>query len=157
MIVIRPRSSKDIPRWLSKHSQIQTSLVKIEIGVVFWFENDLSLVDNKNTPNNIKDVKRWECQQWTTKQQQVIVRVLKTDAWNTKSVRLNMKIFFLKNRGHQKCWGLHLGMCTLGLKTCYIFSNKLSLGSMVKRHWGILDFLLRQWEAPKRPSLKINN
>jgi len=30
-------------------SQIQTFLVKIQIDVMFWFENDLNLVNNKNT------------------------------------------------------------------------------------------------------------
>jgi hypothetical protein len=35
---------------LNKHSQIQISLIKIEIGGAFWFGDDLSFVNNKNTP-----------------------------------------------------------------------------------------------------------
>ncbi len=46
--------------WLNKHNQIQTSLIKIQIGGSFWFEDDLSFVNNKTHPNNTKDDERWE-------------------------------------------------------------------------------------------------
>ncbi len=52
MIIVRQRSSKDIQMGcqLNKHSQIQISLIKIKIGGAFWFGDDLSFVNNKNTP-----------------------------------------------------------------------------------------------------------
>jgi len=34
---------------LRKHSQIETSLIKIQIHGMFSFEDDLNLVNNKNT------------------------------------------------------------------------------------------------------------
>ncbi len=34
--------------WHNKCSQILTSLVKIQIDVTLWFENDLCLVNNEN-------------------------------------------------------------------------------------------------------------
>ncbi len=40
----------------SKHSQIWRALFQIHIGVVFWFKNDLSLVNKKTY---LKDDERW--------------------------------------------------------------------------------------------------
>ncbi len=59
----------------NKHSQIWTSLVKIQIGAKFWFKNDLSLVDYKNIleqhqeqQKKMKNNKMMrECQQRITK------------------------------------------------------------------------------------------
>jgi hypothetical protein len=34
---------------LNKHFQIQISLIKIRIGGAFWFGDDLSFVNDKNT------------------------------------------------------------------------------------------------------------
>ncbi len=42
----------------NKHSQIRTSLFKIQPSEVFWFKNDLSLVNNKNTPKQHPQKKR---------------------------------------------------------------------------------------------------
>jgi hypothetical protein len=52
MIIVKPMSQNNIPRCdidLANVFKIWTSLVKIQIDERFWFEDDLSLVDNKNT------------------------------------------------------------------------------------------------------------
>ncbi len=52
MIIVKPMSQNNVPRWdidLANVFKIWTSLVKIQIEDDFWFEDDLSLVDNKNT------------------------------------------------------------------------------------------------------------
>ncbi len=93
--------------WLSKRSQIQTSLVKIQFHVVFTFRNDLSLLTTKTNLDNTKDdgrwrtIKRWECWQGMTKWQQMITWVSNRDIQNTKSTMLDTNIFFSSNRGHE--------------------------------------------------------
>ncbi len=52
MIIVKPMSQNNVPRWdidLANVFKIWTSLVKIQIEDDFWFEDDLSLVDDKNT------------------------------------------------------------------------------------------------------------
>jgi hypothetical protein len=52
MIIVKPMSRNNIPRWdiyLANVLKIWTSLLKIQINETFWFEDNLSLVDNKNT------------------------------------------------------------------------------------------------------------
>jgi hypothetical protein len=64
MIIVKPMSQNNIPRWdidLANIFKIWTSLVKIQIDETFWFEDDLSLVDNKKTHlDNTKDEKKWK-------------------------------------------------------------------------------------------------
>jgi hypothetical protein len=53
---------KKIPRWdvdLSNVPKFKRSLVKIEIGVVFLFRNDLSLLTTKTNLDDTKDDERW--------------------------------------------------------------------------------------------------
>jgi len=52
MIIVKPMSQSNIPRWnieLANILKIWTSLVKIQIDETFWFEGDLSKVKKKNT------------------------------------------------------------------------------------------------------------
>jgi hypothetical protein len=66
MIIVKRMSQNNIPRWdieLANFFKNWTSLVKIQIGEAFWIEDDLSLVDNKNTLKQHQGWKQDEKQQ----------------------------------------------------------------------------------------------
>ncbi len=96
----------------SKHSQIQTSLIKIQVDGVFWFKGDLGFVNNKNT---LKQHRGW-WKMTNNKRTKILIRNDKMTINNLVKVSNGMlktpmainwtwKFSFWAIRGHQEVEG----------------------------------------------------
>jgi hypothetical protein len=143
-------------------------LVKKLIDGMFWFKDDLSFINNKNT---FEQHQEW----WKMGNNKMVMnnlaRVSKRHVRNTKGTRLDMKIVFLGHRGYQRGWRLKaldtmledtkgVNKCigditSIKVKNINLFLNQWLLQNMVWRTLGTLErlnYFFKQQRAPKKTS-----